>query len=66
MYSNDPVSLLSLHHSEHTELVNRATTASARPLRALHRSVSSAYYATVRRAYLHARAARLSASRATL
>ena len=65
MYTNDPVSLLSLHHSEHAELVARATTASARPLRAMRHSASSAYYAAIRRAYLHARAARLTASRAT-
>jgi len=66
MYTHDPVSLLSLHHREHAELVARATSASASPLRAVRRSVGTAYYAAVRRAYLHARAARVTASRATL
>lgn len=66
MYTHDPVSLLSLHHSEHATLVSQATTASARPLRAIRVRSSNAYYAAVRRAYVRARAARVTASRATL
>jgi len=66
MYPNDPVSLLPLHHVEHAELVARATHASASPLIALRARIGYAYYALVRRAYLHARAARATASRATL
>ena len=66
MYTHDPVSLLSLHHSEHATLVARASRASASPLFAVRSRVSTAYYAAVRRAYLRARAARVTASRATL
>ena len=66
MYTHDPVSLLSLHHSAHSELVARATRASASPLIGVRVRVSSAYYSAVRRAYLRARAARVTASRATL
>jgi hypothetical protein len=66
MYTHDPVSLLSLHHSEHSEFVARATRASASPLLSLRARASTAYYAAVRRAYLRARAARITASRATL
>ena len=66
MYTHDPVSLLSLHHSEHSMLVAEATIASSRPLHAMRVRVSNAYYAAVRRAYLRARAAHVTASRATL
>lgn len=66
MFTQDPVSLLSLHHREHAELVARATSASASPLHGVRERVSTAYYSAVRRAYLHARAARVTASRATL
>jgi hypothetical protein len=65
MYTHDPVSLLSLHHTEHSELVARATRASASPLIGVRARVSRAYYSIVRRAYVRARAARLTASRAT-
>jgi len=65
MYTQDPVSLLSLHHREHERLVADATTASARPVNALRNRASTAYYAAVRRAYLRARAARVTASRVT-
>jgi len=66
MFTNDPISLLSLHHSDHAELVARISRASARPVFGLRLRASSAYYAAVRRAYVHARAARLAAGRATL
>jgi hypothetical protein len=66
MYTHDPVSLLSLYHAQHAELVASATRASAHPLRVVRSGIGSAYYAAVKRAYLHARAARLAASRATL
>lgn len=66
MFTHDPVSLLPLHHSEHSELVARATRASAGQLLTVRSRVSSAYYAAVRRAYMRARAARVTASRATL
>jgi len=64
MYTHDPVSLLSLHHREHAELVAKAARTSASPLRTVRTQVSNAYYATVRRAYLRARAARIATSRA--
>lgn len=66
MFTHDPVSLLSLHHNDHAELVARASRASASPLIGVRTRVSTAYYAAVRRAYLRARAARVTASRATL
>ncbi|MGC4175704.1 hypothetical protein [Demequina sp.] len=59
MYTNDPVSLLSLHHVEHARLVQDATRASAKPASSIRASVSGAYYVAVRRAYLRARAARM-------
>ena len=65
MYTNDPVSLLSLHQSEHARLVADAATASARPVRAIRNRASIAYYAAVRRAYVRARAARITTSRVT-
>mgnify|MGYP005811916539 CR=1 FL=1 len=66
MYANDPVSLLPLHHSEHAALVAHATAASGRSLHSMRARVANVYYAAVRRAYLRARAARVTASRATL
>lgn len=66
MFTNDHVSLLALHHSDHAELIARAPRASARPAIGLRNRASSAYYAAVRRAYVHARAARLAAGRAIL
>jgi len=56
MYTHDPVSLLSLHHAEHSRLMNEAC--SIRPVSALRRRASIAYYAAVRRVYVHARVAR--------
>ena len=66
MYTNDPVSLLSLHQSEHASLVAQATAASGRSLQSMRARVANVYYAAVRRAYLRARAARVTASRAAL
>jgi hypothetical protein len=59
MYTNDPVSLLSLHHVEHARLVHDANRASARPASSLRGRASNAYYSAVRRAYLRARASHL-------
>jgi hypothetical protein len=66
MHTHDPVSLLSLHHREHSTLVSEATTASGQSLHTLRDRIADVYYAAVRRAYLRARAARVTASRAAL
>jgi len=65
MFTHDPVSLLSLHHEQHARLVADASRASARPLAGLRGRFSAAYFAAIRRAYVRARAARVTASRVT-
>jgi hypothetical protein len=65
MYTQDPVSLLPLHHADHSRLVADAARASARPASSLRSRASNAYYAAVRRAYVRARAARTQSMHAT-
>jgi len=66
MYTHDPVSLLALHHAEHTEHIARARRSATRSVSALRSRARVAYYAAVRRAYVRARAAQLASSRAAL
>lgn len=65
MLGQSPMAQLSLRHAEYASLLAQASTRSARPALLLRERASNAYYAAVRRAYVRARASRLTASRAT-
>ena len=65
MLGQSPMSQLDLRHAEYASLLATATTRSALPLHVARKRVSDAYYVLLKRAYVHARAARLQTSRAT-